>query len=271
MQKRTDSLQKLIQKRVYFKSCEDMREVPDGIVQTIVTSPPYWNLKDYGHSAQIGFGEPYEIYHRRLNRVWLHCKRVLHETGTMWIIINNVKSNGEWIQLPYDIVRSCQRVGLCLQDIVVWNKPTAIAGLATGSLVNKFEHVLLFSKSKERFKLGTKIEFDGSSPDYRSHRLTNFWRLPVKAGSIRKSPQHEAYFPVELARRIIEISTDTNDLVLDPFLGSGTTMAAALKLKREFIGYEINRKFLPLMRSRLNLVPSLSSQGIISSESAGCH
>lgn len=235
-----------------------MREVDDGTVQTIVTSPPYWNLKDYAHPGQIGFGAPYEIYHRRLNRVWLHCKRVLHETGTMWVIISNVKSNGEWVQLPYDIVRNCQRVGLCLQDIAVWNKPTAIAGLATGSLVNKFEHVLFFSKSKRRFKLRTR-KVAGSSPDYRLHRLTNFWRLPVKAGSIGKSPQHEAYFPEELVGRIIEISTDVNDLVLDPFLGSGTTMAVALTLKREFVGYEINRKFLQLMRSRLNLVPSLPS------------
>jgi site-specific DNA-methyltransferase (adenine-specific) len=249
--KYSDSLQKFIGHRVYFKSCEDMSEIPDEAVQAIVTSPPYWNLKNYAHPNQIGFGEPYEIYLRRLNRVWLQCKRVLNETGTMWVIASNVKPRGEWIQLPYDIVQSCQRIGFHLQDIAIWNKPTAIAGLASGSLVNKFENVLFFSKSKRSFKLRSRIKAKGSSPDYEFNRLTNFWRLPVKAGSIGRTLKHKAYFPEELVKRIIEICTDKDDLVLDPFLGSGTTMLVALKLKREFVGYEITRRFLPLIRSRL--------------------
>jgi site-specific DNA-methyltransferase (adenine-specific) len=183
----------------------------------------------------------------------------MKRSGTMWVIISNVKSNGEWIQLPYDIVRNCQRIGLHLVDIVIWNKPTAIAGLTSGSLVNKFEHVLCFSKSKVGFKLNPKVKSNGSSPDYAFNRLTNFWRLPVKAGSIHRAPQHDAYFPEELARRIMEISTEIGDLVLDPFLGSGTTMVVALTLKREFLGYEINRKFLPLIRSRLRFMSKMSS------------
>lgn len=229
-----------------------MKEIIDAQVQTVVTSPPYWNLKDYKHAEQIGRGESYGKYHERLNKVWAECKRVLKPNGTLWIVVDKMFWKGEVLNIPFDIVKNCRMIGLSLKDIVVWNKPTAIAGMSPINLVNKYETVLFFTKSRDQFKLKTKPE-ETSTPDtttVNGKLLANFWRFPVKAGSIRKTPIHEAPFPEELISRIIYISTDTGDLVLDPFLGSGTTMKVALEMGRKCLAYEINRDFADIIAGR---------------------
>jgi site-specific DNA-methyltransferase (adenine-specific) len=259
-----DEVPRKIRRNIYFKTSEKMLEVEDDSVQAVVTSPPYWNLKDYGHASQIGFGESYEKYHERLNAVWSECKRVLRQDGTMWIVIDKITQTEEITHIPYDIAHYCRTLGFLLQDMIIWNKPTAIAGMSPLNLVNKFEHVLFLSKSKD-VKLRKPKEQKQMPPDWtkESTRLTDFWRIPVKAGSIRKTPAHEAPYPDELIRRIILLSTDERDIVLDPFLGSGTTMKVALQLNRSPIGYEINPDFAPVIADALrglqppHLTPSM--------------
>ncbi len=246
-----------IAKNIYLKSSEKMTEIENGTVQAVITSPPYWNLKDYKHSKQIGFGESYEKYHERLDKVWSECWRVLKPNGTLWIVIDKIMQHDKIVHIPYDITQRCRRLDFCLQDMIIWNKPTAIAGMSPNNLVNKYENVLFLSKSRH-FKLNKPTE-SNIAPDYtKDGRLTDIWRFPVKAGSIRKTPAHEAPYPEELIRRIVQLSTDEMDITLDPFLGSGTTMKAALELNRRAVGYEINPDFLPVIADRLREVKSLA-------------
>lgn len=249
----------LVKSNIHFKTSELMREVPDGTIQAVITSPPYWYLKDYGHVNQIGFGESYETYHKRLDKVWAECYRALRCSGTMWIVIDKITFKDQIRHIPYDIVLHCKKLGFLLQDIVIWNKPTAIAGMTPRNLVNKHEYVLFFSRSR-LFKFRLTTDASMSTPNHSEHarRLTDFWRFPVKAGSLRKTPNHKAPFPEELVRRIILLSTDEGDVVLDPFVGSGTTMKVALQLQRKIIGYEINATFRKVILQRMSDIVSSS-------------
>lgn len=254
------NLQGLLQsvlKGVYFHTSEDMCHVKSGTVQSVITSPPYWNLKDYGHPEQIGHGEDYERYHQRLEKVWSECYRVLNQSGTMWVVIDKITWKGDIVHIPFDIVKHCQKLNFFLKDIIIWNKPTAIAGMSKRNIVNKNEYILFFSKDKRHYKFNPPEESKIATPDFNKEngRLTDLWRFPVKAGSIRKTPNHKAPYPRELIKRIVQISTDVGDTVLDPFLGSGTTMKVALQLNRRCIGYEINRNFAPLIAERLKAIP----------------
>jgi len=253
-----------IRRNIHFKTSETLSEIEDESVQSVVTSPPYWNLKDYKHPKQIGFGETYADYLSRLDAVWSECKRVIKQDGTMWIVIDKIMQTEEITPIPYDIAQRCRKIGFLLQDVIVWNKPTSIAGMNPINLVNKFENVLFLSRSKH-FKLRTPNERRRAPPDWTrdSQRVTDFWRIPVKAGSIRKTPAHEAPYPDELIRRVILLSTDDLDIVLDPFLGSGTTMKVALQLNRRSIGYEINSDFGPVIAEVLSgLQPPHIARGV---------
>ena len=238
---------------VHFSTSERMSEVPSSSVQAVICSPPYWDLKDYGHPEQIGHGESYQRYHERMNSVWKECHRVLVPSGTMWIVVDKIWKSGGLVIIPFDIARHCEQMGFFLQDIIVWNKPTAIAGMTRRNIVNKFEYVLFFTKEWAGFKFNQLGEIRRHQPDFdpRTGRLTNLWRFPVKAGSIRKTPDHKAPYPDELISRIVRISTDERDTILDPYLGSGTTLKVSLELNRRCIGYEINRVFESVIAERV--------------------
>src|SRR5438128_370021 len=253
----TVTLSSQILKNIHFATSEKMAELKDEVIQAVVTSPPYWNLKDYKHKQQIGFEESYDRYHERLDRVWGECQRVLRVDGTLWIVIDKIMQYDEILHIPYDIAGRCRKLGFHLRDMIVWNKPTSIAGMSDNNLVNKYENVVVFSKSRA-FKLNVPPELR-MGPDFtKDGRLTDLWRFPVKAGSIRKTPAHEAPFPDELIKRIIRLSTDEMDTVLDPFLGSGTTMKVALEMNRKAVGYEINSGYLPVIAERLRGIESLA-------------
>lgn len=242
---------------VHFGTSENMDSLPDASVQAVICSPPYWDRKDYGHPDQIGFGESYKEYHSRMDRVWAECLRAVRPDGTLWVVVDKVWHDGILVDIPYDIAVHCQEMGWFLQDLVVWNKPTAIAGMNDRNLVNKYEIVVVLSKSKGAQARFFNAPNDGPTPDVhrQTGRITDFWRISVKAGSLRKTPDHEAPYPIELMERIIELSTKAGDVVLDPFLGSGTTMEVAFRLGRKCHGYEINPAFAKLIGHRLEGLP----------------
>ncbi len=247
----------VVARNIHFSTSERMNQVEDETVQSVICSPPYWNLKDYEHPEQIGHGETYDRYHERMDQVWSECRRVLKRSGTMWIVVDKMWHQGEVLHLPFHIAQRCQKLGFHLQDMIIWNKPTAIAGMNARNLVNKYEFVVFLSKNSSHFKFNPLREGEGMPPDYTQDgdMLTDVWRFPVKAGSIKKTPDHKAPYPEELIERIVMISTDNGDTVLDPYLGSGTTMGVALAHGRQCIGYEINRDFEALIVERLRTLP----------------
>jgi site-specific DNA-methyltransferase (adenine-specific) len=238
---------------LHWSSSEDMAEVEDGTVQSVVTSPPYWDLKDYGHENQIGTAdESYEHYHDRMEAVWSECYDVLRDDGTMWVVVDTVMERGDLQLLPYHIAERAEDVGFVLQDMVTWYKPTAIAGMTDRNVVNKKEYVVYLSKSKDhkfREEAGqNSLEDPAVSED---RRLGNLWRHPVKRGTAGQNVLHKAPYPTSLIDRIVEVSTDPGDTVLDPFFGSGTTAASALDLGRRCVGYELNEEFEDVIAERL--------------------
>ncbi len=240
---------------VHWSTSEDIHEIEDEPVQSVITSPPYWDLKDYGHEDQIGTAdESYDHYHDRMQAVWSECYDVLRDDGTMWVVVDTVMDNGDLQLLPYHIAERAEDVGFYLQDMVVWYKPTAIAGMTARNVVNKKEYVVFLSKSKD-YKLNIEAESDNGLEDpaiSEDRLLGNIWRHPVKRGTVGKNVLHKAPYPSSLINRIVRLSSDEGDTVLDPFLGSGTTAFSALGLGRSCIGYELNQDFEEVIIERLS-------------------
>lgn len=235
--------------KVIFESSEDMADVPDRSVKLAVTSPPYWNLKDYFKKGQIG-QESYEVYLARMKAVWTQCYDKLSEDGSLWININIRVQSGRVITIPHDFVKMCRGIGFFYKGIVIWHKSS---GIPTGdkNIVDRHEYVLVFSK-KEDFSVDCAV-FTGFA-DYKNDQMNGgaFWNINRKAGSVGKKFIHPAIYPNELVARIVKAATAAGDTVLDPFLGSGTSVIAAEQCGRRCIGYEFNEGFEELMRSRLD-------------------
>jgi site-specific DNA-methyltransferase (adenine-specific) len=159
---------------------------------------------------------------------------------------------GDLQLLPYHIAQRAEEAGFVLQDIVTWYKPTAIAGMTDRNVVNKKEYIVYLSKSKNhKFKPENGTNGSEDPAISAEHRLGNLWRHPVKRGSVGQNVLHKAPYPSSLVDRIVEISTDPGDVVLDPFFGSGTTAVSALKYDRSCIGYELNKEFKEVINERL--------------------
>ena len=244
-----------------------MAEVPDESVRLVVTSPPYWQLKDYGNDGQIGFHDSYEAYINNLNLVWSECCRVLHPGCRLCINIGDQFARSVYygrykvIPIRTEIIRFCETIGFDYMGAIIWQKVTTCntTGGATvmgsfpyprnGILKLDYEFILVFKKlgkpptisrsAKERSAL-TKEEWNTY---FQGH-----WSFPGE-----KNAGHLAAFPEELPRRLIRMFTFVDETVLDPFLGSGTTTVAARNLTRNSVGYEINPEYLDVIRQRLGL------------------
>lgn len=232
---------------VFFKSSEQMIELKDKSINLMVTSPPYWDLKNYFKEGQIG-QESYEEYLSRLTKIWSETYRVLRDDGHMWININTRTKNKKPILIPHDIINSCLNLGFKLKDIIIWHKSSGIP-THKNNLVDKHEYFLWFTKSSSY-----KFNFDyvKDIKDYQNSYLNKglLWNINRKAGSVGKDFIHPAIYPLKLIDRVIKLTTHEGDIILDPFLGSGTTMFSAVKNSRNFVGYEYNESFKDLIKYR---------------------
>ena len=233
--------------KVIFGTSENMNKINDGTVDMIVTSPPYWDLKDYYKENQIG-QESYEIYSDRVYSVWEQCYRKLKNNGSIWININIRTRNGNPILLPKLFVKQCNKIGFKYRGILIWHKSS---GIPTGArnLSDHHEYILIFTKSDiSKIDVKSFKQYCDYKNEIIAHKL--FWNINRKAGSVGKNTIHPAIFPTELINRINIVSTNEGDYVVDPFLGSGTSLIASLNNKRNFIGYEFNEGFKELMETR---------------------
>lgn len=230
---------------VYFKTSESMNNLKESI-DLMVTSPPYWDIKNYLKEGQIG-QESYSDYLKRLKKVWKQTYNHLSESGTIWININTIFKNKRVVLIPYDIIQQCLSIGYKFQRIIYWHKSSGIPTNGK-NLSDHFEYILVFSKSDEF--IINKPDFNFYLNEY--FKNSNIWNINRKAGAIGKNYVHPAVFPVEMINTIIKIGTQENSFVLDPFLGSGTSLISAIKTHRNFIGYEFNEDFKSLIEYRLS-------------------
>ena len=238
--------QKQVNGTVVFGTSEKMDKIPNGSINVVITSPPYWDLKDYFKEGQIG-QESYQTYLNRLYKVWKGCYDKLTEDGSLWLNINIRTKNGKVILIPRDFVLQCKKIGFHYKGVLIWHKSSGIP-THDKNIVDRHEYVLVFSKGKN-LNINSRIcDF----ADYKNERINGglFWNINRKAGSVGKQFIHPAIYPNDLVSRIIQITTYENDKVLDPFLGSGTTLITAIQTGRNCIGYEYNEGFKELINSR---------------------
>lgn len=242
-----------------------MVEVPDSSVHLVVTSPPYWQLKDYGSAEQIGFDHSYQDYINHLNLVWKESFRVLHPGCRMLINIGDQFARAVYygrykiIPIRTEIIKFCETIGFDYMGAIIWQKKTTMntTGGATimgsypyprnGIVEIDYEFILIFKKTgKPPFVTRETKEKSRISKEKWKEYFSGHWYF-----NGAKQENHIAMFPVELPKRAIEMFTFVGETVLDPFLGSGTTSLAAMLTNRNFIGYEISESFLPIIKSRL--------------------
>lgn len=238
-----------------------MKEVADSSVHLIVTSPPYWQLKDYGAQNQIGFDDSYEEYINNLNLVWSECYRVLHSGCRLCINIGDQFARSVYygrykvIPIRTEIIKFCETIGFDYMGAIIWQKPTTMntTGGATvmgsfpyprnGIIKIDYEFILIFKKYGEPPKVSKEVkESSKLSNEEWNEYFSGHWNFNGE-----RQVGHLAMFPEELPKRLIKMFSFVGDTVLDPFLGSGTTILAAKNLDRNSIGYEINEKYLPLI------------------------
>lgn len=244
-----------------------MNLIHDKSVHLVITSPPYWQLKDYGTEKQIGYHESYESYINNLNLVWKESLRVLHPGCRLCINIGDQFARSVYygrykvIPIRTEIIKFCETIGFDYMGAVIWQKVTTCntTGGATimgsfpyprnGILKLDYEFILLLKKQGMAPKpTKEQKELSAMTKDEWNTYFSGHWYF---AGA--KQDGHIAMFPQELPARLIKMFAFAGDTVLDPFLGSGTTSLAARKLGRNSVGYEINPDFIPIVKDKLNI------------------
>lgn len=244
-----------------------MSELPDNSVHLVITSPPYWQLKDYGAENQIGFNDSYENYINHLNLVWKECYRTLHDGCRLCINIGDQFARAVYygrykvIPIREEIIKFCENIGFDYMGAIIWQKVTTSnttgGGIQMGSypyprngiLKLDYEFILIFKKlgnspkpTKEQKEL-SKLTAEEWNTYFAGH-----WNF---AGA--RQTGHIAMFPEELPKRLIKMFSFVGETVLDPFAGSGTTALAARNTDRNSVGYEINPEFIPIIKDKLEV------------------
>ncbi len=264
---------------IFFADSQNLDFVDDESVDFIMTSPPYWNLKDYGHEKQIG-RDDYDTYLEQLNTVWDELFRVAKPDAVFVLNVGNRRRQKRYIPIAFDIYSQIR--GWQLWDTIIWYIPNALPqpfSYIERLFDNKYEFLLVFTK-------------DGGNTNYTFHKprvpskygrydnrekkmnergrcLGNIIRIPAyRPPNIKSRNYHAAAYPDELVSLMLETMTDRGDTVLDPFLGSGTTLKVAKSMGRRGIGVEINPEFEDVICKKVQEpfnVPDWSTLDIIHS------
>ncbi len=248
-----------------------MIEVNDDAIDLIVTSPPYWHIKDYRIPGQIGYGQSLHEYLKNLHYVWKECYRVLRQGGRFCLNIGDqfarsiIYGRYKVIPIHAEFIAQCEQIGFDFMGSIIWQKKTTMNTTGGATLMGSFpyppngiveidyEFVHIFKKPGPGKKVPEDIkEASKLTKEEWKEYFSGHWSF---GGA--KQIGHEAMFPDELPRRLIKMFTFVGDTVLDPFLGSGTTAKVSLELKRNTVGYEINKEFLEIIKEKIGIKDSL--------------
>jgi site-specific DNA-methyltransferase (adenine-specific) len=243
----------------------NMTHIRNESVHLIVTSPPYWQLKDYGTDNQIGFNDTYETYINNLNLVWKECHRILMPGCRLCVNIGDQFARSAYygrykvVPIHSEIIRFCETIGFDYMGSIVWQKPTSMHTTGGEKIMGSypyprggivkidFEHILLFKKlgkaptPSRKIKETSVLTMEEWNEYFSSHWMFN--------GA--KQNRHIAVFPEELPKRLIKMFSYVGDTICDPFMGSGTTALAAANLGRNSIGYELNKDFRAFYKEKV--------------------
>lgn len=253
--------------KIYFGDSRALNKIEDKSVQLIITSPPYWQLKDYGSNNQIGFNNSYEEYINNLNLVWMECYRVLSDGCRLCINIGDQFARSVYygrykvVPIRTEIIRFCETLKMDYMGAIIWQKATTMNTSGGGAIMGSFpyprngilkidyEFILIFKKlgNPPKPTLEQKENSIMTKEEWNQY-FSSHWNF-----SGVKQSEHIAMFPEELPKRLIKMFSFSGETIFDPFLGSGTTTLAAKNLGRNSIGYEINKEFESVIKEKLNI------------------
>ena len=253
--------------KVYNGDSRCLLEIlPEGVqVQTTITSPPYFDMKDYGVEGQVGFGQKYEEYLEDLKEIFAQIYTVTKDDGTLWIVIDTFKRDHAVVTLPFDLVQKLNSVGWKLQEIIIWKKDKTVPWSSKGFMQRKFEYVLFFSKqnnyktNKDQVRIYDTQQLKKWWVKYperynpKGKALDEIWEfpIPVQGSWGTEYIRHFCPLPKEMVATMISISTDEEDVVFDPFAGSGAVMSQSAYMKRTYLGIEINPQYINMFEAYL--------------------
>lgn len=263
-----------------------LAELPDGSVQTCVTSPPYWGLRDYGHERQMGLEPTPDEYVANMVRLFREVRRVLSDDGTLWLNLGDTYASGkQLVGIPWRVAFALQADGWWLRQDIIWHKPNPMPESVTDRCTKAHEYLFLLSKSA-RYYYNAEAISDPVTPQSRERSAYGYntterdtgtqaaqigarkrqrmglretyqlsetrnkrsvWTVGVKP----YSGAHFAVMPADLVQPCILAGSSPDDLVLDPFTGSGTVGMVALRHGRQFVGIELNPEYAALAESRI--------------------
>lgn len=266
-----------------------LRDLPDASLHCIVTSPPYYQQRDYSTSLQIGNEKSPDEYVRNLLLVFAECRRALRDDGTLWLNLGDKYDDGELLGMPWRVALALKEAGWLLRSDIIWYKPNAVPSSVKNRPTTDHEYVFLFAKSKDYYydidairephvtfspeskMRGGRNHFDkteNGTPeqgkyagvsnlhsgrwDQAFHPLgrnrRTVWEIPLS----KSRDAHFAVFPEKLVEICILAGCPQRGIVLDPFLGSGTTAVVAQRLGRSFVGVDSNPEYCEIARQRLH-------------------
>jgi DNA modification methylase len=249
---------------------EKMASLESGSAHLVVTSPPYWTLKEYRHSeGQMGHIEGYEIFLTELDKVWQHCHRVLVPGGRLVCVVGDVclsrrKNGGRHTVVPLhaSIQEHCRGIGFDNLAPIIWHKISNAAYEVEGnsSFLGKPYEPNSVIKNDIEFILMQRKPGGYRTPDVATRILSVIsadnhkkWFQQIWSGLTGASTRnHPAPYPVELAERLIRMFSFVGDTVLDPFSGTATTSVAAAKTGRDSIGFEVDEQYFDRAAARLH-------------------
>ena len=252
-----------------------LTQMPDGRFDCIVTSPPYWGLRDYGVEGQIGAEPTIDEYITDLVLLFREARRTLSENGTLWLNIGDSYTSGgrtwraadaknkgrameyraptpdglkpkDLIGVPWKLAFALQADGWYLRTDIVWNKPNCQPESVKDRPTRSHEYVFLFSKS-EKYYYDHEAILEPSADSKKSKNRRTVWNIATEPypGS------HFAVYPRALVRLCVAAGSAENGYVLDPFFGSGTTGVVCNELNRVCIGIELNAEYAQQAQQRL--------------------
>lgn len=258
------------------RAAEALDLLPAESVRTVVTSPPYWSLRDYEVGDAFGRDDTLRDYVDSIVADFRKLRRVLKEDGTVWLNIGDAYTSGnrryrapdrknraramsvrprtprglkpkDLIGLPWRVAFALQEDGWWIRSEVIWYKPNAHPESVADRPTKAHETVFLLSKNQDYYYDVNAVR--GAN----DRRLRTVWDIATSPRRRGEFPDddHPAPMPIGLARRCVTLTSEPDDMVLDPYAGSGTTLLAAAQLRRRWVGIELKEEFVRLIERRM--------------------